>query len=208
MDASIYYLHYGDRIGTLLQEDRTGNRYNLRTNVGESNAKGVELFAEYQGRLSKAYNTPWRWSQYVSYSLNQARYSTLQITRVVNDQLVKEDLRNNRVENAPRHIVRTGTTWQYQQVKLTGQLSYTSGSFSDANNTVHPTGNAQNGWIPAYTVIDATLSLPIDKYWSVSMGVNNLLNEVYFTRRAGGYPGPGAMPADGRTWFITLKSQL
>jgi Fe(3+) dicitrate transport protein len=91
---------------------------------------------------------------------------------------------------------------------LTGQISYTSGSFSDANNTVLPTGNAQNGWIPAYTVIDATLSLPIDKYWSVSMGVNNLLNEVYFTRRAGGYPGPGAMPADGRTWFITLKSQL
>jgi Fe(3+) dicitrate transport protein len=208
MDASLYYLHYGNRIGTLLQEDRAGNRYNLRTNVGESNAKGIELFAEYQGRLSKAYNTPWRWSQYVSYSLNQARYTTLQITRVVNDQLVKEDLRNNRVENAPRHIVRTGTTWQYQQVKLTGQISYTSGSFSDANNTVLPTGNAQNGWIPAYTVIDATLSLPIDKYWSVSMGVNNLLNEVYFTRRAGGYPGPGAMPADGRTWFITLKSQL
>lgn len=40
------------------------------------------------------------------------------------------------------------------------------------------------------------------------MGVNNLADAVYFTRRAGGYPGPGAMPADGRTAFVTLKSQL
>lgn len=208
VDASIYYLHYGNRIGTLLQEDLSGNRYNLRTNVGESAAKGIELLAEYQGRFSKAYNTPWRWAQYISYSLNNARYTDLQITRVVNNQVVKQNLRNNRVENAPRHILRAGTTLQYNQLKLTGQVSYTSGAFSDANNTKKPTADAQNGWIPSYTVIDATLSLPVDKQWSLSMGINNLLNEAYFTRRAGGYPGPGALPADGRTWFITLKSQL
>ena len=208
VDASIYYLHYGNRIGTLLQEDLSGNRYNLRTNVGESDAKGIELLAEYQGRFSKAYNSPWRWAQYISYSLNNARYTDLQITRVVNNQVVKQNLRNNRVENAPRHILRAGTTLQYNQLKLTGQISYTSGAFSDANNTKKPTADAQNGWIPSYTVIDATLSLPVDKQWSLSMGINNLLNEAYFTRRAGGYPGPGALPADGRTWFITLKSQL
>jgi len=33
--------------------------------------------------------------------------------------------------------------------------------------------------------------------------VNNLFNTVYFTRRSSGYPGPGALPSDGRTFFMT-----
>ena len=208
VDASLYLLHYGSRIGTLLEEEALGVRYNLRTNIGASNAKGLELFGEYQGRLGKSMNTPWRWSQYVSYAFTDARYAKFQLTRVVNNTIVKTDLNNNQVENAPRHTVRAGSTLQYNTLKLTGQLSYTSGTYSDANNTRQPTTNGQNGWIPNYTVIDLTLSFPIDKNWSVSTGINNLLDAAYFTRRAGGYPGPGAMPADGRTVFITLKSQL
>ncbi len=35
-----------------------------------------------------------------------------------------------------------------------------------------------------------------------------LTNEKYFTRRAGGYPGPGALPADGRTFFITVAAKF
>jgi len=208
IDVSIYYLHYGNRIGTLLQEDVVGNRYNLRTNIGGSRAKGIELFAEYQGRLAKAYNSPWRWSQYISYSFTDARYGNFYLTRISNNQIIKENLRNKQVENAPRHTLRTGSSLLYKQIKITGQLSYTSGTFSDANNTFFATANAQNGWIPAYSIVDLTLSMPIDKQWSLSTGVNNLLNAVYFTRRASGYPGPGAMPADGRTWFLTLKNQL
>jgi len=208
VDASVYLLHYGNRIGTILQEEAPGVRYNLRTNIGSSNAKGLELLGEYQGRLGKPVNTPWRWGQYISYAFTDARYSQFQLTRVVNNQVVKTDLKNNKVENAPRHTLRAGSTIQYNTVKLTGQLSYTSGTFSDANNTKHATLNAQNGWIPAYSVMDLTLSFPIDKNWSLSMGVNNLTNAIYFTRRAGGYLGPGAMPADGRTAFVTLRSQL
>jgi len=208
IDASVYYLRYANRIGSLVQEDMAGNRYNFRTNIGESIAKGMELFAEYQGRLAKAKNTPWRWSSYISYSFNDARYGNFYVTRIVNNQIIKENLNDNQVENAPRHTLRTGTSLLYKQIKLTGQLSYTSSSFSDANNTLLPTTNAQNGLIPAYSIIDVTLSLPIINQWSLSMGINNLLNEVYFTRRASGYPGPGALPTDGRSWFLTLKSQL
>lgn len=39
-------------------------------------------------------------------------------------------------------------------------------------------------------------------------GINNLTDASYFTRRAGGYPGPGALPADGRTFFISLGAKL
>jgi Fe(3+) dicitrate transport protein len=40
------------------------------------------------------------------------------------------------------------------------------------------------------------------------MGVNNLFNESYFTRRAGGYPGPGLLPANGRTFYFTFGIKI
>jgi Fe(3+) dicitrate transport protein len=38
----------------------------------------------------------------------------------------------------------------------------------------------------------------------VKGGINNLLNEKYFTRRAGGYPGPGLLAAEPRNFFVTV----
>jgi Fe(3+) dicitrate transport protein len=35
-------------------------------------------------------------------------------------------------------------------------------------------------------------------------GFNNLFNEKYFTRRAGGYPGPGLMTIEPRNFFVTI----
>ncbi|MFM2196346.1 MAG: hypothetical protein RL092_1946, partial [Bacteroidota bacterium] len=35
-------------------------------------------------------------------------------------------------------------------------------------------------------------------------GINNMFDAKYFTRRAGGYPGPGLLPANGRTLFLTI----
>ena len=73
---------------------------------------------------------------------------------------------------------------------------------SDANNTLTPTANAQNGLIPSYTVTDLTASYKFSKSLNLKAGLNNLFDERYFTRRAGGYPGPGALPGDGRTFFV------
>jgi Fe(3+) dicitrate transport protein len=38
--------------------------------------------------------------------------------------------------------------------------------------------------------------------------VNNLTNEMYFTRRATGYPGPGILPSDGRGFYLTLQVKI
>jgi Fe(3+) dicitrate transport protein len=99
-------------------------------------------------------------------------------------------------------------TVAYKTVSLTGQLSYTDESFSDANNTITPSANAQNGSIPAYTVIDLTAVYKYSGRFNVKAGINNLGNQKYFTRRAGGYPGPGALPADGRTCFISVAAKF
>jgi Fe(3+) dicitrate transport protein len=104
--------------------------------------------------------------------------------------------------------LRTGTTVSFAKTSFTTQLSYVGDSFGDANNTLKPSANAQNGLIPSYTIIDLTLVHTFNKQYDIRAGVNNLLNEHYFTRRAGGYPGPGALPADGRTFFLTFTAKF
>jgi Fe(3+) dicitrate transport protein len=93
-------------------------------------------------------------------------------------------------------------------LQVTAQMSKVDETFSDANNTKVPTANGNTGLIPAYTVTDLTATYRITKNWNIKSGINNLLNATYFTRRAGGYPGPGALPADGRNFFITVSAKL
>ena len=44
--------------------------------------------------------------------------------------------------------------------------------------------------------------------FKLEAGVNNLLNEKYFTRRATGYPGPGIIPSSPRNWYLTLQMKF
>lgn len=51
------------------------------------------------------------------------------------------------------------------------------------------------------------MKFELQKKHILNVGVNNLLDTRYFTRRASAYPGPGLIGADGRTLNvgITLK---
>ncbi|MGB3007517.1 MAG: TonB-dependent receptor, partial [Chitinophagaceae bacterium] len=123
-------------------------------------------------------------------------------------QLVETNLNDKKVENAPENIIRAGLTYTYKSFLLTGQLSHVSDAFADANNTITASANAQNGVIPSYTVTDITATYRFNKSLHLKTGINNLTDKKYFTRRAGGYPGPGALPADGRTFFISVGAKL
>jgi Fe(3+) dicitrate transport protein len=63
------------------------------------------------------------------------------------------------------------------------------------------------GTIPAYYVMDVSLSYQYKKL-RVEGSVNNLANRMYFTRRATGYPGPGIIPSDGRSFFLTVQVKI
>ena len=45
----------------------------------------------------------------------------------------------------------------------------------------------------------------IFKSIQLETGINNLSNEIYFTRRATGYPGPGIIPSPPRNYYVTLE---
>ena len=108
----------------------------------------------------------------------------------------------------PGHIFRGGITAGYKSFLFTTKLSRAGETFSVANNTASPTANAQYGLIPVYTIIDLTATYKFSKGHNIKAGINNLADERYFTRRAGGYPGPGAMLADGRTFYLSVYAKL
>jgi Fe(3+) dicitrate transport protein len=124
------------------------------------------------------------------------------------NNLVETNIKNNRVENAPRNIYRTGLTYSKKKLTATVQYSYVSEAYSDANNTKTPTANGVNGLIPSYSVVDMSGTYKFSEQFFVKAGVNNLFNEKYFTRRAGGYPGPGVLSAEPRNFFTTIGVKL
>jgi Fe(3+) dicitrate transport protein len=196
-DISAYYLQYDNRIGTITVSGTPS--YRLITNVGSSISKGIESYVEFNPVRAFSKSTKADIIIFASYGYTNARYSGDH-----KDAATK----GKKVENAPEHIVRTGITAGYKNFLFTTQLSYVGQTYSDANNTSVPTPNANNGLIPSYAVTDITATYKFSKGLNLKAGVNNLFDKRYFTRRAGGYPGPGALPADGRTVFLSVGAKI
>ncbi len=198
-DISGFYLQYNNRVGNVAVTAPSGN-YTLVTNVGASTSKGVESYAEmnllraFQPKGSKA-----ALILFGSYSYLDASYSS---------DHKDANTKGKKVENAPANIFRGGLSVGYQNFLITGQLSYTDKTFSDANNTLAPSANGNNGLIPAYKIADLTAAYKISPQVNIKAGINNAFDEKYFTRRAGGYPGPGLLPGDGRTFFVSVGAKL
>ena len=88
------------------------------------------------------------------------------------------------------------------------QGSYNSAQFSDASNSVIPSGDAVIGEISAYLVFDFSARYSFKRRFQLELGVNNFTNTKYFTRRATGYPGPGILPSDGIGGYLTFQYKL
>jgi Fe(3+) dicitrate transport protein len=201
-DVSTFYLQYNNRVGTITVNNPAGTTpasYRLITNVGASTSKGVESYVEFNPVRAFSKNTSFDAILFGSYSYLDARYSGNH-----KDAATK----GKKVENAPANIFRGGLSAGYKGFLLTGQISHVGDTYSDANNTVAPSANGNVGLIPAYTITDLTATYKFSKGLNLKAGVNNLFDKRYFTRRAGGYPGPGALPGDGRTVFLSLGAKL
>lgn len=208
-DAGIFWLQYNNRIGSITRQRDDGSFYNYRTNAGNSSSKGIEVLAEISAvhlftELPKNYDFLF----YGSYSFTDARYGNFKIITKKDTVLTESNLKNKKVENAPTHILRSGATFSYKTFSFTAQLSYTSSAFADANNTEAVSANAQVGKIPAYTITDISAVYTLKSKFNIKAGINNLGDKRYFTRRASGYPGPGALPSDGRSFYISAGIKL
>lgn len=190
-DISGFYMYYKNKIGTIIKQQDTISYY-FRTNTGAAEHRGIESYVEINilnGLIpTMSYG---KLSIYNSYAYVLATY-------------VKGKYAGKDVEYAPQHIERVGCNYTYKNFSLNIQYSYTSSSYADAANTKFDV-NGIEGIIPAYSVIDVSSSLQINKQIKFSFGVNNLSDTKYFTLRTDEYPGPGIIPAIGRMFYGTIN---
>ena len=207
-DVSLFYLDYSNRIGYLQKyytEDEAINSdlitayttYRLSTNIGDSRTLGLESYIGWD--MLKTF------SDIEDQKLNVFLNTSYQKGVYVRSE--EKQLIGNKVELNPDLNVKFGIQYQYKNFTGSVLCSHTSSQFADAQNTVTPTPNALFGEIPSYSVMDLSMKYHKGKL-SLEAGVNNLLNESYFTRRASGYPGPGIIPSDKRNCYLSLQIKI
>ena len=194
-DVAAFYIFYGDKIGLA---PLPGTVVRERTNIGDAQNYGLETFLEIN--WSKAVNdsAQHQVSSFINASYINANY--------INSK--EPNFLDKRVEYVSALILKTGLKYHYRQLILQAQFSYNSEQFSDASNSVEPSGDAILGVVPAYYVIDFSGRYQFKKNFSVELGITNLTNNQYFTRRATGYPGPGILPSDGVSFYTTIQYQF
>lgn len=202
-DIGLYYLYYGNRVG-LVTETANGSTYLYSTNIGNSVAKGAEAYVEFSvpGIFNAGHNRTTDLRIFNSLAYCHAKYTS----GMLNKSGVNVSIKGNYVENTPVWISKTGVRFQHKQFSTSVQYSYSSSSYSDALNTINnPTGVV--GLVPAWHVWDWVADYQF-KIYHLSGGINNFTNQVYFNRRINMYPGPGILPADGRTFYISFGVKI
>lgn len=215
-DFSLFYLSYNNRIGSVRQffnNDPSQNTYLFRTNLGETVNKGIEGFVNLNVTeflaVEKAFGSI---DVFATVSFIDSRYTDFIINSTSGtapNMIVSErNLSGNRVENAPRYIHNFGINWNKKQFSATLQYKTSGRIYTDANNTVTPSPNGATGLLDGYEVFDLSTEYKFLKNYNIRSGINNLTNESYATRRASGYPGPGILPGEGRTFFVSIGAKL
>jgi Fe(3+) dicitrate transport protein len=178
-DASLFYLYSYNGVGTVAN----GNQF-LVTNTGASTHTGIETYAEVNiNNLFFSHAHVGKISVYNSFAYVNAVYTAGAYT-------------GNQVEYAPHAIERIGINYWIKGFDFNMQYSYESKSYGDATNTISDP-SAEIGLLPSYWLLDMSASYKWKNY-KVSLGVNNLSDEKYFTLRTSEYPGPGIIPSAGR----------
>ncbi|MEP7383556.1 MAG: TonB-dependent receptor [Gemmatimonadota bacterium] len=192
-DVGVFRLSYNDRVGLVSRADSAGVAYTERTNVANSVHRGLEAYVEVTPLAAGAGGGALQGALtfFNSFSFIDARYTT-------------GEFRQNRVEYAPRVVERAGVTISHRSVASTVLLSFVGMAFGDANNT-RRSDDAVVGRVPAYSVIDWSASVGMGRSLRLQLGVNNLADRHYFTRRTDEYPGPGIIPAIGRSAYVSVR---
>ncbi|GAA3997922.1 TonB-dependent receptor [Hymenobacter fastidiosus] len=202
-DMSLFALFYNNRIGEVGTYSANNVPFRYRDNIGRALILGVESYAEADLlRVLRPGAGPgrWRWSTFGNVSLIRSRYT----------QSKNQEIIGNQVEFVPDVNLKAGMQGGFGPLKASVQLTYLSDQVSEATNARNSPQDARPdpslaviGLIPAYQVLDASVSW--ERRWLKLEGsVNNLANTLYFTRRATGYPGPGILPSDGRSFYLTV----
>lgn len=199
-DVTAFQLQYNNRLGTVAQTNSSGDLIIFRTNIGDSQTKGIEFFLQGDFSLGNKASI----SLFTSTSYMDARYQNAMIKS--GSENVNVD--GHKVESVPSWITRNGLTFKYSIISLSTLYSYTSASFADALNTVQPSASGATGLVPSYQLVDINIGFKLSDNLKLQINANNIFDEHYFTKRPQFYPGPGIWSSDGRTFSGTVSIKL
>ena len=205
-DFSLFYLSYNNRIGVI--NDPTQGTSLYRTNLGETVNKGIEGFANLNiTRLFEIEKPYGNLDFFASISFIDSRYKDFK-TFTTSGTEPNVNLDGNRVENAPRYIHNLGLSWTNNNISTTLQYRMSGRIFTDANNTQTASATGVTGMLDKYSLLDFSSEYKFLKNYNIRAGINNLFDEEYATRRSSGYPGPGILPGEGRTFYISIGAKI
>ncbi len=201
-DMGGFFLGYNNRIGQVLVASGPDKGSRVRKNIGDAIIYGVEAFADWNlASLLQPDRNDIRINAFVNTALTQSQYRNSE----------ENNVNGKEVEFIAAINLKTGLRFGVKNFLSSIQFTYLSQQWTDAQNTPAALeGDSREGIIgeiPAYSIMDVSLSYKF-KYFKIETGSNNILNEKYFTRRATGYPGPGIIPSDPRTFYVTLEFKL
>ncbi len=197
-DVSIFGVNYNDRLGEVLFEEDDGSIKRRRGNVGDAFIYGLEYFSDWNIRNTFFEDSQeYKLSLFTNLALTASEYLTSDVIGV----------EGNNVEFIPSVNFKTGVNLGYKNLTGSIQYTYLTEQSTDATNAeLDPNDNQRGieGAVPSYGVVDISAAYSWNRF-KLEAGVNNALDETYFTRRATGYPGPGIIPSEPVTFYTTLQ---
>ena len=200
LDLSFFQLTYQDKIGNrldtvTLNENIGPQTVQVRSNLGNAQIRGIESVCEVN------------WSELFGLSANSIQWHSFLNTSLISAfyaDNAESVIAGKRVEFVPVVNLKTGIRANWKFIDISWQYTFVSEQYTDATNAGFQSDpNAIVGSIPAYWVQDISAKFT-HKQWMLQCGVNNMLDHSYFTRRAAAYPGPGIIPAEPRSIYLTL----
>jgi Fe(3+) dicitrate transport protein len=194
-DINSFYLMYEKRIGFMQKLQNDGNVKSERGNIGDAKILGIESLIDIN--ISRLMPSNLKSNYYINTSFIESEYITSE----------QNGIKGNSVEFVPAMNIKTGINLKYKSINSSLQLTYLSQQYTDASNSIESNLGGVIGEIPEYSILDMSFSYS-KKIYKIETGINNLLNQSYFTRRATGYPGPGIIPSPLRNYYLTLEFNI
>jgi Fe(3+) dicitrate transport protein len=188
LDVSLFRINFTDKV-----EQVQVNIVDIqRVNTGDSRHQGIEFIAEYDFFYN---NDDRHFIAFVNGSFLDA-----EITQSNNASLV-----GNTPSFAPEYLLRTGFIYKHENLNVALTATLVDEQFWQDSNLSRGTGDsAIDAVIPSYEVLDLSADYQINEAWSVQAGINNLLDDDYYSR----IRNDGIEPAAERTMYIGFKYQM
>ena len=196
-DIGFFSLFYNGRIGFVQKAFKDGSVKSEKGNVGNAVMYGLESLIDFDLNDIFIKNNDYSFNYFINSSLINSEYTDSEVPGV----------KGNNVEFVPKINFKSGFKLGYKNLIFNIQYTFLSSQFTDASNAIDSNLSGLIGEIPSYQIIDLSASYFFNKF-KIETGINNILDKHYFTRRATGYPGPGIIPSEPRSIYLTFQFKI